>query len=143
MRAGVIVSLLLAVGMALSIWDYKSWRSEETKNFGYGPGDVSVALTQVYQNDEWGVRMKYPEGWDIEQTVRFERTEKNLPDIVDGEVAKIGKLDREPDHIDTDITVLTWSGRQMAITKGGMVVVRIEGPDRGVVGEMAKTLVFF
>lgn len=143
MRARTILALLLAVGIAFSVWDYKSWRNEETKNFGQGPGGVSVTLTQIYQNDEWGVRMKYPEGWRIEEAVKFERTEKNLPDIVDEEIAKIGKLDREPDHIDTNITVLTRNGRQTAITKNGTVVVKIEGPDGGVVGEMAKGLVFF
>ena len=143
MLVRIIVALLVAVGIAFSIRDYKSWRSEETKNFGQGPGSASFKLNQVYQNDEWGIRMKYPEGWDIEQTVKFERTEKNLPDIVDEEIAKIGNLDREPDHPETNITVLTRGGRQMAITKGGMVVVRIEGPDGGVVGEMAKSLAFF
>lgn len=143
MRIKIIIALLLVVGIGFSIWDYRSWRKEETRNFGQGPGSTSVALTRIYQNDEWGVRLKYPEGWDIEKTVRFERTEKNLPDIVDEEVARIGKLDHEPDHPDTDITVLTWEGRQMAITKNGTVVVKIEGPDGGIVGEMAKSLVFF
>jgi len=143
MRVRIIVALLLAVGLGFSVWDYKNWRKEETKNFGHGPGDASVTLTQIYQNDEWGVRLKYPEGWDMEQAVTFERTEKNLPDIVDEEIAKNGRPDREPDHPDTDITVLTRNGRQMAITKNGAVVVRIEGPDGGIVGEMAKSLAFF
>lgn len=148
MRLKYILALLIGVGVVFSVWDYKKWRNEETRNFGQGSGTSRITnnelrITQVYQNDEWGVRIKYPEGWNVEQTVKFERTERNLPDIVDDEVVKIGKLDREPDHVDTNITILTWRGRQMAITKGGMTVVKIEGPDGGTVGEMAKSLVFF
>lgn len=143
MRSRIIVALLLATGVVFSIRDYKSWRKEETRNFGQGPGAASVALTEIYQNDEWGVRLKYPGGWSVEEALTLERTEKNLPDIVDEETAKIGKLDREPDHPDTNITVLTWGGKQMAITKSGTTVVRIVGPDGGIVGEMAKSLAFF
>lgn len=143
MRTKAILALLLAVGIVVSVWDYKSWRREETRNFGQGPGSASIALTEIYQNDEWGIRLKYPEEWNVEEMLTLERTAKNLPDIVDEEIAKIGKLDREPDHPNTNITVVTWDGKQMAITKNGMVVVKIEGPDGGIVGEMAKSLVFF
>lgn len=143
----IILALLVAVGIVASVWDYKSWRKEETRNFGQGPklnvqdSMFNVQLTEVYQNEVF--RLRYPEGWKIEEAVKFERTEKNLPDIVDEEVVRIGKLDREPDHPDTDITVLTSAGRQTAITKNGTVVIKIEGPDGGIVGEIAKSLVFF
>ena len=139
----------MIAGMAFSVWDYKQWRGEEMRNFGQGPSSnpksqiPNPKLAEVYQDDEWGIRFKYPVGWKIEENLKIEKTEKNLPDLVDDEVARLGKLDREPDHVSTDIIVLTKDGNQTALTKKGDIYIKIASLTEGLAGEMAKSLVFF
>lgn len=135
------------MGIVLSIWDFVSWRREETKNFGQGPklniqdSIFNVQLTEVYQNEFF--RLRYPAGWEVEKMITWEDTEKNLPDLVDEEAVRLGKLDRELDHVSTIITVLTKDGRQTALTKKGNIYIKITGTVEGLAGEIAKSLVSF
>ncbi|TSC87922.1 MAG: hypothetical protein G01um101416_237 [Microgenomates group bacterium Gr01-1014_16] len=149
MRLKIIVALLLVVGVGFSVWDYKSWRREEIREYGKGPkinvqsSMFNVQLTEIYQNDELGIRLKYPADWEIEKNLKIEKSGKNLPDLVDEEVARLGKLDREPDHVSTNVTVLTKDGNQTALTKKGDVFIKIISPMEGLAGEIAKSLVSF
>lgn len=70
------IALLLLVGIGYSIWDYKKWRWEETRAFGQGPeesakSEVLSAKLIIYQNGVVGVRIKYPEGLQINEGSRF------------------------------------------------------------------------
>jgi len=62
-----VIGVWLVVGVGVSIWDYRNWRQEETKNYGHGP-DVEKAtwkLTRIYQNNLAKIRIRYPEGWEV------------------------------------------------------------------------------
>lgn len=54
--------------MYLSIQDYRSWRYEETKNYGHGPGELYVPaeeMTEKYEVKVLGFRIRYPWGWKL------------------------------------------------------------------------------
>ena len=62
-----VIGVWLLTGVGVSIWDYRNWRYEETKNYGHGP-DVEKAtwrLTRIYQNNLAKIRIRYPEGWEV------------------------------------------------------------------------------
>lgn len=90
MRTGFIVAfgMLLVIGTALSIRDYRVWRYEETKNFGHGPGgDVPAVslpdLVQVYKNDVLQVRLRIPEQWAVKENSLFQITDPKNPPVLE------------------------------------------------------------
>ena len=130
-----ILAFLIITGLGVSVWDYRSWRHEETKNFGQGPvGAAPLELTRVYQNKTAGFRVRYPDGWEIKENFKFkilnfkvryrvvemgpvkmsvEKKNANMPDITNDEVKKIGKLAREREYIGLGqgtAVILTWVG---------------------------------
>lgn len=68
-----IVALLIVVGVAVSVWDYKNWKYEETRNYGYGPDTAfSLVINRTYQNKLAGVRIRYPGEWEVKVNPKFE-----------------------------------------------------------------------
>lgn len=71
-----MVCLLLGVGMYLSIKDYRSWRYEETKNYGHGPGELyspAEQLSEKYEAKVIGFRLRYPWGWKLDVDSEFQK----------------------------------------------------------------------
>lgn len=84
-----VLGVWLAAGVGVSVWDYRSWQYEETKNYGHGP-DVEKAtwkLIPIYQNNPARLRIRYPEGWTAETAPAF-RDEKQINWPGDGIVAE-------------------------------------------------------
>lgn len=78
----ILVTVVLGVGMAYSVWDYRKWQWEETKNYGHGPGEQFVAaeqLTKRYENSGMGVRLGYPSNWTIAENQNLVVMEKGRP----------------------------------------------------------------
>lgn len=133
-----IAGLLIAVGVIFTVWDYKNWRIEETKNYGHGWAEnreVAPAqkLKEVYTNAPLKFRIKYPEGWDagemtfrdpsgrVKMQVRVEKDARDFSAIAD-EMAE--GVTRDRSYINTEtasLTVLTWEGaretKQVAMAK--------------------------
>lgn len=93
------LGVLIFVGTGVSVWDYKNWRYEETKNYGHGPEFVKpLELTKQYQNKIAGLRMRYPAGWEVYVDAKFKMQDArfNLTDLVKigerVEVAMIGEV---------------------------------------------------
>lgn len=77
MKLKIIITLLLLAGIGYSVWDYKKWRWEETRAFGKGPeesakSEVLSTKLIIYQNGVVGIRIKYPEGFKINENPKFE-----------------------------------------------------------------------
>jgi hypothetical protein len=85
----VVIGVGILAGVVVTIGDYRTWRYEETKNYGHGP-DVEKAtwkLTQIYQNNRAKIRIRYPEGWMAETAGAF-RNEQQINWPGDGEVVE-------------------------------------------------------
>lgn len=73
-KKSIILGVALAMGVALSVRDWQRWRYEETKNYGHGPGGAGELEEQarrrkwaLYQNEAVGIRLRYPEGWEVKE----------------------------------------------------------------------------
>lgn len=125
------LGVFLAVLGIKSVWDWRVWRIEETKNYGHGPGELKPTwqMTQNWQNDIYKIRIKYPKGWSVEegngQVVKFSdgtetaviksvRVFGNLKDQEDMLIKNAGSDERlygERQYLNTDktsMTILTW-----------------------------------
>ena len=147
----IAVGLLLVIGVGITVWDYRQWRSAETAKYGQGWGDIdkpALALTSMYQDEGGGLRMRLPAGWSQEMFKIATRTEtRNLTDLVDerGIDERAYIAGRK-----IDWTVLTWSEelsggnanrRQEIWGKIGnkVIVISVVVPE-GEWGEVRKTL---
>ncbi|KKU01650.1 MAG: hypothetical protein UY06_C0052G0005 [Candidatus Amesbacteria bacterium GW2011_GWA2_47_70] len=143
----LVVGSLLIVGIGFTVWDYKLWRIEETKNYGQGwEENKGVAPAQklagVYTNKLLKFRIKYPQDWEAKDmtfsepfgrakiTVTVEKDTRDLPIIAD-EMA--GGITRERNYINTEsasLVILTWAGvketKQVALAKKEDRLYKIE-----------------
>jgi uncharacterized protein YbdZ (MbtH family) len=125
-----MVAVLLAAGVGWTWVDYQAWRHAELDHYGQGWKDMekpALKLSQMYQGRLSGVRLRLPEGWQVEERdgvitaggmieVRISKSSENLTDLVNKEVAGMiamgRKLTWEREYAVTekmDMTVITWS----------------------------------
>lgn len=68
--------------MGYSVRDYKKWRWEETKNYGYGPIEQQALpqeLSQHYESKTAGMRIAYPKNWTAETNELFSAQSSTSP----------------------------------------------------------------
>ena len=143
----LVIGSLLIVGMISTVWDWRQWRIEETKNYGQGREanrDVAPArkLGGVYTNKILRFRIKYPQNWEvkgltfsepfgrIKMVVTVVKDERNFPIIADEAAAGVTQ---ERGYINTEsasIVILTWEGgdetKQIALAKRDNRLYKIE-----------------
>ncbi len=143
----LIIFALVAMGMIFTIWDWRQWRIEETKNFGQGWEEnkgvgPAQKLAGVYTNKLLRFRIKYPRNWEAEGmtfsepfgrakiAVTVKRDSRDLPVIAD-EMA--GGITQERNYINTELVslvVLTWKGaretKQVVLAKKEDRLYKIE-----------------
>ena len=122
--------------MAVSVWDWRNWRYEETKNYGHGPLE-SLALPQElairYVNEYAGIRMRYPGGWMVVEKLK--------------DIAKTAEMAEsfKPSKL-TEVAVITNPGGEVEVKVGvdrtqADLVTALEEQVKGVTGrgiEMAR-----
>lgn len=171
----IVVVGLLMVGIVGSIKDWRDWKYQETYRYGYGwEADRELAAAQKlagpYQNNVAKIRMRYPEGWDVQETqvvtftspftlnsegkkssiaVFVGRSDQNLPDLVSAEVQKVGKLSKEWEYVNGEkmgFTVITWEGgswvyqKAMGVADGRLVTIDVSC-EKAMWNTFAKTFV--
>lgn len=133
--------------MVFTVWDWRQWKIEETKNYGQGRAEsrgVAAArkLGGVYTNRVLRFRIKYPQDWEVKGltfsepfgrakiTVTVVKDTRDFPIIAD-EAAVGVTQDREYTSSDTvSLSILTWEGanetRQLALSKKEDRLYKIE-----------------
>lgn len=99
----VVLGVVLTIGVGYSVYDYKTWRYEELKNYGHGPGDTQPKiqlpeLVQLYRNEVVRIRLRVPAGWVIQENPKFQVLNPKSPPVLANllvpekreEVAKFG-----------------------------------------------------
>lgn len=133
--------------MVFTVWDWRQWKIEETKNYGQGRAEsrgVAAArkLGGVYTNRVLRFRIKYPQDWEVKgltfsepfgrvkMVVTIVKDRRNFPEIADE--AAVG-VTQDRGYINTDsasLVVLTWVGaddtKQIALAKKEDRVYKIE-----------------
>jgi hypothetical protein len=133
---------IVAIGLVVSFFDYKDWRYQETHRLGKGWSVqnelIPAGKLSTYQDSTIRLRLKYPDGWDVEEDRIAKRVVKarfvnpfvlnlegmhtkveistqeavgNLPDIVKVEEGKVGTLLREWEYVNGEkmgFTIITW-----------------------------------
>lgn len=69
----LLLGLLLVIGVGWSVRDYKLWRNAELDKYGHGYGEEipPLILGNLYENQFWGVRIRYPGGWIVDEADEF------------------------------------------------------------------------
>ena len=128
------MGLLGLFGLFGSIWEYKTWRREETSNYGQGWEQTKVlkeseTLVGPYINEKQGFRIRYPKNWQVKEDkvstafyldsksiqVKQITTNLNFPDLVDSLASGVI---RDRDYIESWV-ILTFEGSQKALTQKG------------------------
>lgn len=145
--AKLTLGVLVVGGMVFTVWDYRQWKTEETKNYGHGwEANIGVAPAQklggIYTNGVLKFRIKYPQDWEAKGmtfsepfgrarvTVTVVKDTRDLPVIAD-EAA--GGVTQDRGYVNTDsasLVVLTWEGtgetKQLALAKKENRLYKIE-----------------
>lgn len=145
--AKITLGVLIIGGMIFTVWDYRQWKIEETKNYGQGREEskgMSAArkLGGVYTNRILRFRIKYPQDWEVKGmtfsepfgrakiTVTVVKDLRDFPIIADEAAVGVTR-DREYTSTDTaSLSILTWEGasetRQLALAKKEDRLYKIE-----------------
>lgn len=70
----VITGVLVAIGVAVTLVDYKNWRRAELAKYGQGWNDLkapAMKLTTMYQNNPAGIRVRLPSDWKVTEKAPF------------------------------------------------------------------------
>ncbi len=145
--AKITLGVLIIGGMVFTVWDYRQWKIEETKNYGQGrEANRGVAparkLGGVYTNRILRFRIKYPRDWEergmtfsepfgrVKMVVTVVNDPRDLPVIADE--AAVG-VTQEREYFNTEsvsLVILTWEKadevEQVALAKRENRLYRIE-----------------
>jgi len=69
-----VLGVLIVIGVAVTIWDYRNWRMAELAKYGQGWGDLkapALNLTTMYQNNPAGFRIRLPNDWKVTEAKPF------------------------------------------------------------------------
>lgn len=96
--ARVILVVAIAIGVVLSVMDYRDWKRAETANFGKGSAETAAykaaqKLVGPYVNEVVKMRFRYPDGWEVIEDPRFKMLDaRNKFNFSDGGRYEIVKL---------------------------------------------------